>query len=170
MDLDFENGAEISLEDYLLMVQGKTASLFEACCSMGSLLGGGSLDEQKSLSKFGKDLGLAFQIRDDWLGLWGDPERTGKKRANDLLTSKWTFPILYTAQVNPNLVKNIRANKAKLDPQEIIQKIAITGASEYTIEYMNKLLDEANAELDQLLSESDSVSILRSLIENVRNL
>ena len=170
MDLDFENGVEISLEDYLLMVKGKTASLFEACCSMGSLLGGGSPDEQISLSRFGRNLGLAFQIRDDWLGLWGDPEKTGKNRANDLLTAKWTFPILYTAQVDSNLVETIRANRAKLNPQELIQKIANTGASEYTIQFMNKLLDEANSELDQLKNGSEATAILRSLIENVRNL
>ncbi len=170
MDLDFEKGVEISLEDYLLMVKGKTASLFEACCSMGSLLGGGSHDEQISLSRFGRNLGLAFQIRDDWLGLWGDPEKTGKNRANDLLTAKWTFPILYTAQVDSNLVETIRANRAKLNPQELIQKIANTGASEYSIQSMNKLLDEANSELDQLKEESEATAILRSLIENVRNL
>jgi geranylgeranyl diphosphate synthase type I len=170
MDLDFEKGGEISLEAYLLMVQGKTASLFEACCRMGSLLGGGSPDDQISLSKFGKKLGMAFQIRDDWLGLWGDPEKTGKNRANDLLTAKWTFPILYTAQVDSSLVETLRAKRTKMNPQELIQKIANTGASEYTIQSMNKLLDEANSELDQLNNESEATSILRSLIENVRNL
>lgn len=168
MDLGFEKADAISQEDYLLMVQGKTVSLFEACCSMGSILGGGSLKEQQSLSKFGNKLGLAFQIRDDWLGLWGDPKKTGKKRASDLYKSKWTFPILYAAQTNGSYIDEIRMGKKMIDPDEVIQKITSTGAKEYTIGYMNKLLDEAIKELDTLQKDTQTTSIMMSLIENIR--
>ncbi len=168
MDLGFEKADVISLEDYLLMVQGKTVSLFEACCSMGSILGGGSLNERQSLSGFGKKLGLAFQIRDDWLGLWGDPKKTGKKRASDLYKSKWTFPILYAAQTDASYIDEIRKYKGIIDAEEVIQKIATTGANEYSIVYINRLLDEAVSELDNLQADTQANLVLRSLIEIIR--
>jgi geranylgeranyl diphosphate synthase type I len=168
MDLGFERADIISLDNYLLMVQGKTVSLFEACCSMGSILGGGSLNERQSLTRFGKKLGLAFQVRDDWLGLWGDPEKTGKKRGSDIFKAKWTFPILYAAQTDASYIDEIRKGKGMIDAEEVVRNIASTGANEYTIGYFNRLLDEAVSELDNLETDTQANLILRSLIEIIR--
>ena len=103
MDLEFETRQDISIDAYMTMVRGKTASLFEACCEMGALIGGGTKEQQAALSVMGNRLGLAFQIRDDWLGLWGDPVKTGKKAGNDLITGKKTLPILFAIQKQPEL-------------------------------------------------------------------
>jgi geranylgeranyl diphosphate synthase type I len=168
MDLEFERGIEVSLDDYLRMIQGKTASLFEACCRMGAIIGGGDQEEQIALSNFGRLLGLAFQIRDDWLGLWGEPEKTGKKEANDLISEKKTFPILYTLQKDPYLLNSLPRETQVEKLQEMIQKITSTGAREYTILYLNRLLDEAAEELRKINIKNQATRSLESLIETIR--
>ncbi len=168
MDLEFETKRNITLEDYLLMIQGKTASLFKTSCEMGSILGQGEIEEQEALSNFGNQLGLAFQIRDDWLGLWGEPALTGKKAANDLLTAKKTFPILYAIQEKSELLDLYLREVRQENIDEMIQIIASTGASEYTTDYIDKLLDNAKNNLRKLTRVNQATETLESLIEIIR--
>jgi geranylgeranyl diphosphate synthase type I len=168
MDLEFETRQDISIDAYLTMVRGKTASLFEACCEMGALIGGGTKEQQAALSVMGNRLGLAFQIRDDWLGLWGDPVKTGKKAGNDLITGKKTLPILFAIQKQPELHHLFQAKNFEKNIDEEIQRIASTGASEYTIAYQTQLLDEAESELKKINIENPAMQIFKSLIGSIR--
>lgn len=95
LDLAFESRSEIAVEDYLRMIAGKTAALLSAACEIGALMGGASEMLRRRLVAFGRELGLAFQIHDDWLGIWGDPSKTGKSTADDLRSGKKSLPILY---------------------------------------------------------------------------
>lgn len=84
-----------SLSDYIGMVGKKTAALFEVSCALGALSASDSTDEDvKNLSKFGRNIGIAFQLVDDLIGLVGDPKLTGKAAGNDLREGKKTYPIL----------------------------------------------------------------------------
>jgi geranylgeranyl diphosphate synthase, type I len=168
MDLDFETSRDISIDSYMTMVRGKTASLFEACCKMGALIGGGTNEQLAALSVMGNRLGLAFQIRDDWLGLWGDPDKTGKKAGNDLITGKKTLPILFAIQKQPELHHLFQAKLLEKNIDEVIQRIASTGASEYTIAYQTQLLDEAESELQKTKIENPASQTFRSLIGSIR--
>ncbi len=95
MDLSFENEKEIGVADYLEMVQGKTAALISLSTNLSGLITKQSIDVQESLADFGENLGMAFQIQDDGLGIWGDPQITGKSVASDIQSHKKTLPILY---------------------------------------------------------------------------
>jgi geranylgeranyl diphosphate synthase type I len=95
MDLDFEELVSVELETYLRMIKGKTAALVAASTECGATIAGANDDVIKTLSNFGHHLGLAFQIRDDILGIWGESERTGKSTGDDLRARKKTLPILY---------------------------------------------------------------------------
>jgi len=94
MDIDFETRERISTAEYYQMISGKTAALLSCCTQMGALVSGLGEADQLRYSKFGEELGMAFQIYDDWLGVWGDPLITGKSASSDLVEGKKSLPIL----------------------------------------------------------------------------
>ena len=93
-DLAYAGEREVSRDDYLTMIEGKTAALLAASSGIGALLGGGTGEVVDALSEFGRHLGLAFQIRDDVLGIWGDIEDTGKPTGDDLRAGKKSYPVV----------------------------------------------------------------------------
>jgi geranylgeranyl diphosphate synthase type I len=94
LDLSYAEQADITCDDSLAMIEGKAAALLAASCGMGALLGGAGADVVDALSEFGRRLGLAFQIRDDLLGIWGDPNVTGKPIGEDLRAGKKSYPVV----------------------------------------------------------------------------
>jgi geranylgeranyl diphosphate synthase type I len=95
LDMSYEERNDLGLEDYWPMVGGKTSALLSACTHLGALLGNAGEIEQEAYRQFGYHLGLAFQIQDDILGIWGDEIVTGKSAASDLLEGKNSLPVLY---------------------------------------------------------------------------
>jgi len=95
LDLHFENCPTVSLDRYLSMIMGKSAALLSSCARIGAILAGTSADRVEHFASFGLNLGMAFQIRDDFLGLWGDPSLTGKSAATDIRSRKKTLPVLF---------------------------------------------------------------------------
>ena len=94
LDTDFELRKNVSLSEYLVMIQKKTAAMAEMCCKIGALLGGGTDSEVRALSKFGLNLGIAFQIQDDLLDISADEKEFGKTIGGDLVEGKKTFLFL----------------------------------------------------------------------------
>lgn len=95
LDLALEAKAEVSLEEYETMTLRKTGALFGAACELGALLvGAGAEDKLEPFRSFGLSLGLAFQGRDDLLGIWGERARMGKAPKSDLLRKKKSLPIV----------------------------------------------------------------------------
>lgn len=95
LDMSYEERADLTDEDYWPMVAGKTASLLSVCCRIGAILGGAEPARQESFAAFGRDLGNAFQVRDDILGIWGEEASIGKSAASDLVEGKNSLPILF---------------------------------------------------------------------------
>ena len=102
-DIGFENRGTVAEHTYLQMVAGKTASLLSFCCEAGGLLAEVSPERVKALREFGYNLGMSFQMQDDLLGLWGDPQQTGKPVGSDLRQRKKTLPILHGMGENAEL-------------------------------------------------------------------
>ena len=94
LDMSYEERKDLSIEDYWPMISGKTSALLSACCQIGALLGGADEDKQEIYRSFGHYLGLAFQVQDDILGIWGDEKLTGKSAASDLVEGKNSLPVL----------------------------------------------------------------------------
>jgi geranylgeranyl diphosphate synthase type II len=94
MDKDFELKKNVSIEDYIMMIEKKTAALSEMCCNIGALIAGGSEKEVKALSAYGKNIGIAFQIQDDLLDISGNESEFGKLVGGDLIEGKKTFLFL----------------------------------------------------------------------------
>ncbi|HET9477683.1 MAG TPA: polyprenyl synthetase family protein [Dehalococcoidia bacterium] len=95
MDLEFEQAREVSLDDYIMMIGKKTGALFDGSLAVGALVGGGDPRTAQTLGQAGRLLGMAFQVRDDMLGIWGAETRTGKRPAADIRRRKKSLPIVY---------------------------------------------------------------------------
>jgi len=104
LDIEFENRVDITVEDYLNMIRKKTAALIAASTSMGAYLGKGG-EKAQYFHQFGEALGMAYQIRDDILGIWGIRESTGKSIEGDLRQRKKTLPVVYALRESKNKAK-----------------------------------------------------------------
>ena len=91
MDIDFSNTNDVSAEKYLKMIEYKTAVLLGASMKMGAIVSKVSLQEQNSIYEFGRNLGMAFQIQDDFLDTFGEEEKFGKMIGGDILENKKTL-------------------------------------------------------------------------------
>jgi geranylgeranyl diphosphate synthase type I len=98
LDLSFEQRSHVDLGECLAMSGAKTSALFGCSCSLGALAGGAAAGQIQALNDFGTHLGLAFQLVDDLLGIWGDPTTTGKPAHSDLTSRKKSLPV--TAALN----------------------------------------------------------------------
>lgn len=95
VDIAFERASAVSFDEYLAMIDGKTAELFSAACELGALAAGASAERAHAYGMFGRLYGRAFQIRDDILGTWGTTEQTGKPSGADIRRRKWSFPVTW---------------------------------------------------------------------------
>jgi geranylgeranyl diphosphate synthase, type I len=93
-DTTFENRSRVSLPECLAMAVAKTGALLECACTLGAIYGGATAGQTRALGQFGAHLGIAFQLIDDLLGIWGDPDVTGKPAASDLINRKKTVPVV----------------------------------------------------------------------------
>lgn len=99
LDMDFEQQSNVLLDDYLQMISLKTSVLLAASLQLGAIIGGAGEANCKNIYAFGLHLGLAFQIQDDYLDAFGDPEKFGKDVGGDIRQNKKTFLLLHALQV-----------------------------------------------------------------------
>ena len=133
LDMSYEKRDEVGVENYWPMIAGKTAALLSACCHIGSILGGVDDGKQDAYRSFGHALGMAFQVQDDILGIWGDEAMTGKSAASDLLEGKKSLPVLYGLSKGGKFAE--RWTRGPIQPEEveeIAQLLATEGSYEYT--------------------------------------
>jgi geranylgeranyl diphosphate synthase, type I len=102
-DMDFETRDSVTVDEYLAMITGKTAVLLSLCTELGALIAGCEAQTIHNYAQFGLNLGLAFQVIDDILGIWGDEAVIGKSASTDILTKKKTLPVLYSLAQNNSL-------------------------------------------------------------------
>jgi len=97
-DISFEACSTVAVDDYVAMTAAKTGALLGAPLEMGAIFAGADRDRATALGRWGRQIGIAFQAHDDYLGIWGDPEITGKSNANDIMRKKKTLPIVLALQ------------------------------------------------------------------------
>lgn len=115
-DCDFETRTAVTTEEYLQMVAGKTAGLIACATALGALSAGADTATVSALERFGYHLGLAFQIVDDLMGIWGDPAVTGKPVGNDLTRRKATMPVITALNSNSEWSKELAELYHSTDP------------------------------------------------------
>ena len=136
LDMSYEERNDLGVEDYWPMIAGKTAALLSACCHIGAILGGADEGIQDAYRSFGHALGLAFQVQDDILGIWGDEAITGKSAASDLLEGKKSLPVLHGLSKKGKFAE--RWAQGPLHPDEV-EEMAKLLASEGSYEYTHDI-------------------------------
>ncbi len=155
-DISFESEAFVSAPDYLRMVEGKTGALLGASVAIGAVLGGAGADDVELLRRWGVKLGLAFQARDDYLGIWGDANVTGKPVGNDVARKKKSLPIVYgLAKVGTSaVIRDAFQSEAPSSEQvdRVVASLELGGVDQ-------KCLDETAAYAEEASKLLDDVSL-----------
>jgi geranylgeranyl pyrophosphate synthase len=157
----------VSEQRYLHRCGLKTASLFAAACRLGALAGEQGGEAVQALERFGRKIGIAFQVLDDVLDVAGPVERTGKERGTDLLEGTTTLPLILAGATDPELgAIDLRDVRTREDAERICERIAATDALEQSRHYARGLVESAMAELDGGL-EPDVSALLRLVADRV---
>jgi geranylgeranyl diphosphate synthase type II len=129
MDMDFETRLDVSIAEYIEMIRLKTSVLLGAALQMGSIVAGASKDDQQRIYNFGQNVGIAFQIQDDILDLYADPEKFGKQVGGDVIANKKT--ILYLTAIG----------SASKEQQEILKQLLEEDDLELKVNRTRELFD-----------------------------
>lgn len=122
-DMDFETRENVQLEEYIRMIELKTSVLLAASLQMGAILGGASEGNCLHLYEFGRNLGIAFQIQDDYLDAFGDPEKFGKEPGGDIRQNKKTFLLLHALEVAAPEQKAELLRLMEENPTDKVEKV-----------------------------------------------
>ncbi|MBI1795196.1 MAG: polyprenyl synthetase family protein [Chloroflexi bacterium] len=168
LDMSFENRTDLSIEDYWPMIEGKTAALLSACTQIGSILGNADDAEIEQYRIFGRDLGLAFQIQDDILGIWGDEALTGKSAASDLVEGKNSLPVIFGISQKGRFAQRWAASAIRPDEvTQIAQMLVDEGAYRFSQQEAQRLTAQA---LDALTKANPRGEAGKTLFELARKL
>ena len=167
MDMDFEKKETVPLSDYIRMIELKTSVALAASLQTGSILGGSGERNQHLLYDFGKKLGIAFQVQDDYLDAFGDPEKFGKQPGGDILANKKTFLLIHAleaagASARKELDILLKGNDER-KVEKVLQIFRDCKADEWSLQLKNKYLDEAMAHLEDIAVLSKRKEPLKEL-------
>ncbi len=167
MDMDFEKAENVGLDEYLKMIELKTSVLLAASLKMGTILAGAGQRNQDLMYEFGKKLGIAFQLQDDYLDAFGDPQKFGKQVGGDILANKKTFLLIHALEVasvsqKAELKKLLTGNEPD-KVNKVLQLFRDCKADEWALQLKNKYLDEAFAHLEDIAVLSKRKEPLKEL-------
>lgn len=152
LDMFFETRNSVTLDEYWTMIGGKTAALTAACTELGALAAGVGDTTRTAYREFGRYLGLAFQVQDDLLGIWGDTALTGKSAESDLVAGKKSIPVLYGLQQNGAFASRWAQGPVQEgEAGTLAAQLETEGARNYT----QNMVDELTGKALKYLEEAD---------------
>lgn len=171
LDMSFEARLDVSVDEYLYMIEGKTAALMGLSTGLGALLAGAPAHTVESFQRFGQRLGIAFQIEDDILGIWGDEVLTGKPAASDILEKKKTLPVVYAlgSAVGERLRTLYR--RPQLTAEDVPSVLALleeVNAGGYARRRAEEVHEQALAALADTALSEEALAPLRELAASLR--
>jgi len=170
LDMDFEKSTNVSFDEYLNMITLKTSVLLAASLQLGAILGGAGEGNQQHLYEFGKHLGIAFQVQDDYLDAFGDPEKFGKQPGGDIIANKKTFLMIHaleTANPGQRAELNRLMHGEEIDKTEKVERVLQIfkdcKVDEWARELKEKYLQTALSHLDDIAVLSNRKKPLQEL-------
>jgi geranylgeranyl diphosphate synthase type II len=128
LDMDFEQRDDVQIDEYLNMIRLKTSVLLGGALKIGALIGGAAEEDAELLNSFGEQLGIAFQLQDDILDVYGDPDKFGKQVGGDILSNKKTYLLLKALELADKKQKSKLEKWIALKEFDNAEKIeAVTG-------------------------------------------
>ncbi len=168
LDMSYEERKDLKTDDYWPMVSGKTAALLSACTHIGALLGGADERTQETYRSFGHYLGLAFQVQDDILGIWGNESVTGKSTASDLVEGKNSLPVLAGLSRNGKFAN--RWAEGPIQPNEVADLaslLATEGGYDTAYEAAKSMTDLALRSLQEADPQGEAGQALFELADKL---
>jgi len=172
LDLAFEEREQVSEEEYLQMIAGKSGALLGLSTQLGALVSGAEPAKVDAYRRFGLSIGRAFQIRDDILGIWGDEAVTGKSVQSDILSRKKSLPVVYALMQEGEAGQTLRAiytqpEIAPEDVPEVLHWLEVAGSRAYA----ERMVREAHAQAMRALEEAQPLepagAALRELADSL---
>jgi geranylgeranyl diphosphate synthase type I len=171
LDIDFQERGHISVDQYFDMTSRKTGALLEAALRSGARIAGAQSDYEEALARFGRSFGLAFQARDDYLGVWGDSRESGKAVGADIQRKKKSLPVVFGMEQDPGgagaLIRRVMAldSISGDDIAAVIEVLDSCGAREFTEEAAVRHTRAARIALSENLPESSAREALLEIAE-----
>jgi geranylgeranyl diphosphate synthase type II len=173
-DVDFETRDDVTISEYLKMIKYKTAVLVAAAMKMGAIIAEASKEDAGLIYDFGLNLGLAFQLQDDYLDAFGDPETFGKQVGGDIIENKKTYLYLKAVEFSKPEEKEQLLHLFSIQPEDNLDKINAvkeifnaSGASEATQKAIQGFTLKAFKTLKKMNISKDKKAILKSFGENL---
>tara|TARA_B110000046_G_scaffold180197_1_gene210503 strand:- start:5908 stop:6882 length:975 start_codon:yes stop_codon:yes gene_type:complete len=168
-DIDFETCHDVSIVEYLKMIEYKTAVLVGAAMKMGAIIAGASEEDQNRSYEFGRNLGIAFQLQDDYLDAFGNPETFGKQVGGDIIENKKTYLYLkaleFSSESDQQKLKNLFSTQTTdtKDKVEIVKQIFnASGSSEATKKAIQHYTSKAFSGLELLTISEEKKTVLKT--------
>lgn len=165
LDIGFEQRSDVTADEYLAMISGKTGALVMACCEIGGIVAGASALQLAALHDFGFGVGRAFQLQDDVLGIWGDTAKTGKAQG-DLARRKKTLPVLHACDQDAGLRAGY-FGEGLIDEQSVANRIEALGGRSHTETMAAGVYASALAALDNNEFSMQGSALLRALAQSL---
>jgi geranylgeranyl diphosphate synthase type II len=173
-DVDFEDRDDVTIPEYLKMIEYKTAVLVAAAMKMGAIIARTSTQNCDDIYEFGRNLGIAFQIQDDYLDAFGNPETFGKQVGGDIIENKKTYLFLKAHEFAKGSEGEQLRHLFSIKPEDNTDKInsvkaifSQTGASDAALEAIKEFTFKAFETLEKMDIPSDRKAVLRSFGENL---
>lgn len=167
LDMDFEKKKPVALDEYINMISLKTSVLMAASLQIGAILGGAGEGNAKHLYDFGLNLGIAFQVQDDYLDAFGDPEKFGKQIGGDIVANKKTFLMIHALEVAGGEQKEELQNLMVINAEDKVQKVLSIykscGVDQWAKSLKEKYMTEALQHLEDIAVLSVRKKPLRQL-------
>lgn len=166
LDMSFEARSQVTIDEYLSMIRGKSAALLAACAQIGALIATGNHALAETYGEFALNLGIAFQIRDDILGIWGDPTITGKSAATDIISRKKSLPALYGLSRSAAFADLYQ--REDFSAQNVLTAVNLLdeiNAREYALEIEAQYFARAHDALERAAPQGESASWLNAFVE-----
>ncbi len=173
-DVDFETRTDVTIPEYLKMIEFKTAVLVAAAMKMGAIIAKTSKTNAKLIYEFGLNLGIAFQLQDDYLDAFGDPATFGKQVGGDIIENKKTFLFLKAMEFsNATLQARLLylfteyTDNVEAKIEEVKQIFNESGASQATQDAIKEFTQNAFDTLDKMNIDADKKALLQSFGDNL---
>ena len=167
-DIDFETRNDVTIPEYLKMIEYKTAVLVGAAMKMGAIVAQASLEDQEGIYDFGRYLGIAFQLQDDYLDAFGNPETFGKQVGGDIIENKKTYLYLKAMEFASTEDKIAISNWFISQPEDTSEKVETvkqlfteTGSEAATKQAVEDYTQKAFSVLENLNLSADKKTILK---------
>lgn len=167
LDMDFEKSFDVDFDAYLHMINLKTSVLLGASLQLGAMLGGAGERNQQLLYQFGRKLGLAFQVQDDYLDAFGDPQKFGKQVGGDIMANKKTFLLIHALQTATSAQRSeLNALLQTASPDKVhgvLKMFQECGVDAWAVELKKRYLQEALQHLEDIAVVSKRKEPLKQL-------